>query len=66
MEAEGYSRRGFVFPENGRIFCLKMCFMCFLGKVNLEQDFSPISPPCLHRLHRDNKDNRDSRVNMDN
>ena len=37
---------GFLFPwEMGVLFLLEMCFMCFLEKVSLGPDFSPISLP---------------------
>ena len=45
MEAEGYSRSFCFFSTNVVFLLLNMCFMCFLEKVNLGQDFSPIPPP---------------------
>ena len=48
MEAEGYSRRGFFFPKNERLFFLKWCFMCFRQKVRFGAGFFtnlPSFPP---------------------
>ena len=56
-DSQGVSLRVFFFPNKTCFllfsekwtFCFfEMCFMCFIEKVSLGQDFSPIPPPFLH------------------
>ena len=60
-DSQGVFPAGLFFPKNGRIFCLEMCFMCFLEKVSLGSGFFtnlPSFPPLqsnpLHFLFQSN------------